>query len=425
MKGFVSFSIFLILFFGGTFGVIQPSIAISSINSYTYSPSLYPGGSFSFAEMYDIQNDQYIIIVGSVSYIFERDLQSHTGFTNVRYHIHNSTLSFYDQIDSLSVDNFGFTNPITRDMYFIDSVFRVLKYNDTHLITGDFDLVDGTYVSWFNLTNYLTLDFERPSGTRFAYQIAYNYVDEYFMLFGGALGLADTWIFDLNDNEWKFMTPVIHPGFRIYYTLVYDPSINKMIFFGGIHFSYYFNDLWFYEYASNTWEEIETRNTPFIRAYHRMMWDPVNELILMYGGTFKLDQEDVSLHNEPDLWAFNSTNGIWTFLTAIGTGSIGSGHFMQINGNATFFHSNNVYQFELDLKITYPTETYKGPLETSTVVTTLTINQVNVETQTIINTEANSIVTETETVSSNNDSPVVVWMSIPLIGVLVFIRKKG
>ena len=407
MKRIVHLNILILLFLWGSIATIPPSRAVSSIKYYNYTPSYYPSGTYGFAEMYDILNDEYIIISGTASYIFEPGLQSHIAYTNVRYHIHNSTLSFYDVLDSISGDTFGFTNPINGDMYFIDKSFRVLKYNDTHPITGDFDVSDGTYVSWFNLTTYLSLNFERPI-SRSGYQIAYNYVDGYFMLFGGASpGLADTWVFDLKNNEWKLMTPAIHPGFRQYYTLVYDPSINKMVFFGGLEMSYYFNDVWFYDYLSNMWNEVETLNTPHIRTNHRMMWDPVNELILMYGGAYKIQQDDVSAKNEADLWVFNSTNKIWTFISIIGPSSIGYGHFMYINNNATLFYSNQVHQLELDLDITYPSETYEGPLETSTVVTTQTINQVSVteETHTVTNTELNSIITETETVSNQDDSP--------------------
>lgn len=100
------------------------------------------------------------------------------------------------------------------------------------------------------------------------------------------------------------------PSPRFGYGMVYDDSINKIVLFGGgfqDSTSYsYFGDTWIYDPIANIWTEIFPQQSPSARSSHSMVYDSINQKIILFGG---IDLNDNWLD---DTWIFDSTLERWT-----------------------------------------------------------------------------------------------------------------
>jgi len=85
-----------------------------------------------------------------------------------------------------------------------------------------------------------------------------------------------------------------------------------MIVFGGRSYHEYFNDLWALKLdpGGEYWEEISVSGPrPAPRKQAAMVYDPVNDRLLLFGGA--LGDNNFSVN---DLWSFDFATGTWTEL---------------------------------------------------------------------------------------------------------------
>jgi N-acetylneuraminic acid mutarotase len=139
----------------------------------------------------------------------------------------------------------------------------------------------------------------------------------YVFLFGGWDGgacLGDTWRYFPSGSTWKRLTPVGKvPPPRRGTAMVYLPDTDKVILFGGKNGSTYFDDLWIYDPAANTWSVRQPAGgiRPEARVDHSMVYDPVSKKVLLFGGN-----DDATMFN--DIWAYDPAANAWTDLGPAG-----------------------------------------------------------------------------------------------------------
>ena len=111
-------------------------------------------------------------------------------------------------------------------------------------------------------------------------------------------GRNDLWVYDLTLNTWSELSPTGGPPVaRSYHSAV--TANGKMFVFGGtiINFGTYVNDLWKYDFATNTWVDCTPASgSPAKRAFHSIA--AINGIIYIFGGE---DEESVDLR---DLWEY-------------------------------------------------------------------------------------------------------------------------
>ena len=161
-----------------------------------------------------------------------------------------------------------------------------------------------------------------PAGTlpaaRAQHQMVYDPINGKVIMFGGILQsdgdqLNDTWAYDTAGMTWTELNPTgTVPPNRSSFAMVYDDAEQKVILFGGWSkdTSTHLNDIWIYDYVANTWTAVtSTGEAPPARGGHSMAYDPVEDKVVLFGGTDSNTYFD-------DTWVFDFATSTWTQVTA-------------------------------------------------------------------------------------------------------------
>ena len=169
-------------------------------------------------------------------------------------------------------------DPVTKQIILFGGFDGIREYDDTWA----YDLTTNV---WTNL---------RPEGhspeARDSHSMVYDPGEETMVLFGGwntTSTFADTWTYDPVDNTWTLRKPSgAAPASRALHQMVYDPSIRKIVIFGGGTSSATYNDSWLLDLAEDTWAPaVASGGPPAARAGHAMAYDSANSQILAFGGS--------------------------------------------------------------------------------------------------------------------------------------------
>jgi N-acetylneuraminic acid mutarotase len=153
-----------------------------------------------------------------------------------------------------------------------------------------------------------------PSGYIGA-QMAYDSESDRVIFFGGyklksGSFLNETFSYNFNTNSWKKMEPKTIPPGRNYHVMVYHPTIDRVIMFGGDLSPSPGNDTWEYDFNTDTWEMIDVLDAPPDHYYSSMVYVSSLDRIILFGGM------SVSMRGATnDMWMFDHTNNTWTELT--------------------------------------------------------------------------------------------------------------
>lgn len=117
------------------------------------------------------------------------------------------------------------------------------------------------------------------------YGASYDTARGRFVLFGGrssALGsnLGDTWEFD--GVSWTQMSPVNSPSVRRWGAMAYDPVAGVSILFGGEDLGVYNNETWSWDGVN--WTQLSPATSPPIRARGRLTYDMGTGDMIYFGG---------------------------------------------------------------------------------------------------------------------------------------------
>jgi N-acetylneuraminic acid mutarotase len=157
------------------------------------------------------------------------------------------------------------------------------------------------------------------------------------LLFGGCQffndpspAYSDLWAYDAVANTWTELHPAgAVPPAREGHAMVYDPGTARVILFGGRDFAREngFDDLWSYDPIANAWTELYPAGgrSPGPCSEHVMVYDPTLAKIILYGGyregVYELDVLD-------SLYTYDPAANVWTALQPDGTPGNRAGHAM-------------------------------------------------------------------------------------------------
>jgi hypothetical protein len=86
--------------------------------------------------------------------------------------------------------------------------------------------------------------------------LTYDPADNYVLLFGGrdagSTRFADTWTFA--GGRWTQRSPSLSPSNRLWDSMAFDPSMGKVVLYGGDFFGNFMNDTW--TYGAGNWTDL-------------------------------------------------------------------------------------------------------------------------------------------------------------------------
>ncbi len=189
--------------------------------------------------------------------------------------------------------------------------------NHRTILFGGWDdtvgLMNDTWI-YDSQTNQWTEVFpaNKPSN-RQSNAIYYDSNAQRVILFGGyrEVGghLDDTWEYNYSDNSWTELNPTSNPSGRYGSRMVYDPINQRGILFGGRSTSI-LDDTWIYYYGNNTWIELSPASSPETRYWHEMVYDSNNHKVIVFGGR----NAGAPGYALEDTWIFDPSNNEWTEL---------------------------------------------------------------------------------------------------------------
>jgi len=150
----------------------------------------------------------------------------------------------------------------------------------------------------------------KPSA-RSGHSMVYDSTNHKTILFGGWVDnvglISDTWIFDSQTNQWTEVFPVSNPSSRQSHSMYYDPDARRVILFGGHQgVGGHLDDMWEYNYSDNMWTELSSSNSPSGRYGSKMVYDPLNQRTILFGGRATSIMDDT--------WIYYYGNNTWTKL---------------------------------------------------------------------------------------------------------------
>jgi PKD repeat protein len=135
-----------------------------------------------------------------------------------------------------------------------------------------------------------------PARAQVTNSMVYDSFNDVFVLFGGRCGdsgtrckygasLNDTWVYKLSTNTWTRMQPAVSPPVHQQHQMAYDPVHHVVVLFGGHSAPTFYNDIWVYDYAANTWQQVPTPAVrPAARYLGALTYDAGIGEFVLYGG---------------------------------------------------------------------------------------------------------------------------------------------
>lgn len=155
---------------------------------------------------------------------------------------------------------------------------------------------------------------------RWGSKMVYDSESDRVILYGGAHLyttelLGDTWAYDYETNAWTELTPPSSPPAYHFAEMVYVPTIDRVLLFGGIRDRWdsglLHNDTWTYDYNANRWTNLAAAKPPTPRLYHTMAFEGATNRVVLFGGT----TDESNWPHEPTIdetWIYDVAANAWS-----------------------------------------------------------------------------------------------------------------
>ncbi|MCI4324001.1 MAG: hypothetical protein L3K03_08340 [Thermoplasmata archaeon] len=172
--------------------------------------------------------------------------------------------------------------------------------------------------SWTDLTDIVG---SNVPTSRWIPTMAYDPVDQYVVLFGGYGGTwdSDTWTYA--NGVWTELTPTLTPPARYGASMTWDAHDGYILLFGGLADTPVeepLNDTW--TFLHGQWTDVTANSTlaPQARWRQVMVYDPVDQYVVLYGGTNFSDEATAErMYTATWIWS----DGNWTDIQKNVTGN--------------------------------------------------------------------------------------------------------
>ena len=176
-----------------------------------------------------------------------------------------------------------------------------------------------TWVYDFGEENWIQMDPEESPKSQYGHYMIYDSLNRQMVMYGGhwsiwenersiSHGYSDgVWTYDYPSDTWTKVDTATSLPQRYWHTLAYDEDRGKMVVFGGSGATTpVLDDTWLYDLSTNTWERLDTEEKPPERESSALVYDPVHEKFLLFGGLRDIGEAPLN-----DLWILDTAEGTW------------------------------------------------------------------------------------------------------------------
>jgi MYXO-CTERM domain-containing protein len=165
----------------------------------------------------------------------------------------------------------------------------------------------------------MTVTGARP-GARYGIWMFYDAIGDKIYVFGSSGGGYDNWEFDPKLLKWTNRTINSPPAgvSRSYADVTFDTSRQKIMLVGGYYGGAYNVDIWEWGVTDNVWTQkmpAASSMVPDGRYYHRVAYDPIRRLMLLFGGHVSVTGKNTDVN---DSWEWDPNLGTWSDTTPTG-----------------------------------------------------------------------------------------------------------
>jgi hypothetical protein len=159
----------------------------------------------------------------------------------------------------------------------------------------------------------------RPPARNFQSMVYDSKADRVIMWGGGAWTDAESdkslWVYDYNTDTWEERKPSGGPSVRSFQNMAYDSKADRIILYGGYTGSietkfifqlYNSSETWAYDYNLNTWTMLKPTKDPGKLTSMGLVYLPTIDRVLLFGG--RLDRGSFN----DKTWLYDTGANAWT-----------------------------------------------------------------------------------------------------------------
>ncbi|MGM0489133.1 MAG: Kelch repeat-containing protein [Planctomycetota bacterium] len=150
--------------------------------------------------------------------------------------------------------------------------------------------------------------------------LCYDPVNKQVILFGGGGvdrpdGRPHTWAFDVTTDTWRPLESDIEPPPRCNSRMVYDRNSEMIVLFGGDGQDRGLADTWVFDVDQQQWQQRRPARSPPPRHGHGMAYLDGAGKVLLVGGNAVADYRDAKRLSR-QVWVYDTKDNTWTPLAA-------------------------------------------------------------------------------------------------------------
>ncbi|MEM3413787.1 MAG: kelch repeat-containing protein, partial [Thermoplasmata archaeon] len=201
-----------------------------------------------------------------------------------------------------------------------------------------------TWVYDYSTNTWTNMNPSVKPPSRYGCEMVFDKKNGVFVLFGGVDSnwnrLSDTWVYSYGTNTWTQKITQNTPPKAEDPAFGYDEKTGKCILFGGANVSSLLSETWAYDYAQNTWQKLSPLGSPTPRWLAEMVFAPTIQKLILFGGATSADEKSFS--NET--WTYDSGTNSWVQLNFQSLPSARGGYVVATDGNNLYYvggHAGN------------------------------------------------------------------------------------
>ena len=163
---------------------------------------------------------------------------------------------------------------------------------------------------------YAPSDKRQPPALLLWSSLCYDPVNKQVLLFGGGGvdspdGRPHTWAMDVTTDQWRQLDLKVEPPARCNSRMVYDRKHKLIVLYGGDGQDRALSDTWVFDVEKQEWQQRRPKESPHPRSCHALAYLEKSGKILLVGGV-AIAKYPNNLSLSRQAWVYDAGDDVWT-----------------------------------------------------------------------------------------------------------------